>query len=250
MSRFGVKEVANLTLYDLKTGEPALFLDSLKLTNVENSAEESFATGGQGGGRLIGWNYGRTAVFNVQDALLNPKAIAMQAGTELEKKVEDIYVREVLTGVAGATDTEVKLSHVPSNTVKLYITEDGYGHDTKIATADMVVTGDKVAVPNAVLADGKQVIAYYTRKSVSEAEIITISSSKFGGYYKAIGDTFWRNEANGEDEMVQIVIGKAKITSNFTLTMQPDGDPSVFDFNLDVFKEAGSDDMIKFIRYQ
>lgn len=227
MSRFGVKEVANLTLYDLKTKEPVLFLDSLKLTNVENSAEESFASGGQGGGRLIGWNYGRTAVFNVQDALLNPKAIAMQAGTEVVKKVQDIYMREVLTSVAGTGETEVKLSHVPSNDVKLYISEDGYGHDTKIATLDITATGDKLAIPTASLGAGVQVIAYYTRKSVSEAEIITISSSKFGGYYMAIGDTFWRNEANGEDEMVQIVIGKAKITSNFTLTMQPDGDPSV-----------------------
>jgi hypothetical protein len=60
----------------------------------------------------------------------------------------------------------------------------------------------------------------------------------------------WRNEANSQDEMVQIVIPKAKISSQFTITMQPTGDPSVFDFNLDVFKDPNSTDMVKFIRYE
>lgn len=243
MGRFGVKEVSNVTLYNLVTQEPELFLDTLKLSNLENASEETFATGGQGGSRLVGWDYNRTATFNVQDALLNPKAIAMQVGNQLEKKIEKIRMREVVAVANG----EVTFERTPlAGTVKLYVTEDGYGQDEKVTT--FTVATNKATLTE--VEDGTQLIAYYMFETTEEAETITISSNKFGGYYMVVGDTFWRNEKTGEDEKVQIYIPKAKISSAFTLTMQPDGDPSVFDFNLSVFKDPNSTDMVKLIRYK
>jgi hypothetical protein len=253
MARFGVKEVADCTFYNLLTGKPELFLDTLKMSNLENNAETTYATGGQSAPRLVGWDFNRTATFNIQDALLNPKAIAMQTGTAVEKKVEQVRKREVLvTKDDGSGNSEITLAKTPATgtDVFLFETSDGYEHTKEVAKASMTITGDKIEVPSATLTVGTKVIAYYQFETTADAEVITITSNNFGGYYMVTGDTVWRNEANGQDEMVQIVIPKAKISSNFTLTMQPDGDPSVFDFNLDVFKDPSSTDMVKIIRYQ
>jgi len=251
MPRFGVKEVANVMFQNLVTGKIDLYLDTLKMSNLENAVESVYATGGQGGGRLVGWDFGRTANFVIQDALLNPKAIAMQAGTELEKKVETIYERFVTVSTDdGNGNSLIQLEHQPiEGSVQVFLTADGYAQDDDVPTPSITIDGSNLKVPSAALPVGQQVIVYYAWESAATAEVITIKSDKFGGFYRVIGKTFWRNEATGLDERVQIVIPKAKISSNFTLTMQPDGDPSVFDFNLDVFKDPASTDMVKLVRY-
>ncbi|EJW14020.1 hypothetical protein M5X00_29570 [Paenibacillus alvei] len=251
MARFGVKEVADVMLINLLTNKVDLFLDTLKLSNLENAAETVYANGGKGAPRLVSWDFGRTATFNIQDALLNPKSIAMQAGTELEKKVETIYERVVLmTTDDGSGNSKFTLEHTPdAGSVEIYETTDGYGQDKEVDKQTITVTGSDVTVPSASLAVGTQVIVYFTYQSTSDSEVITLKSDKFGGFYKVVGKTFWRSEATGKDEKVQIVIPKAKISSAFTLTMQPDGDPSVFDLNLDVFKDPSSTDMVKIVRY-
>lgn len=251
MPRFGVKEVADVTFYNLLTGKPELFLDTLKLSNLENNAESVYANGGKGAPRLVGWDFGRTATFNVQDALLNPKAIAMQTGTQLEQKVEKIYMRERLVTIDdGSGNSKISLEQAPlTGSITVYETSDGYAHDKEVATASITVTGKDITVPSASLAVGKQVIVYYQYETASTVEVLTIKSDKYSGFYRVVGDTLWRNEATGADEKVQLVIPKAKIMSQFTLTMQPDGDPSVFDFNLDVFKDTNTTDMVKIVRY-
>lgn len=247
MARFGVKDVANVTFYNLVTGEPELYLDSLKLSNLENASEQVYAQGGSGNPRLVGWDYNRTSVFNIQDALLNPKAIAMQTGNALEKKIETIHARKVLGVQDNAGTAEITLPKAPiEGTVFVYKTTDGIEQTEKV---DGVTIADTKITATGLVA-GEQVIVYYQYETTQEAEVITISSDKFGGYYKVVGDTLWRNERNGADELVQLVIPKAKIISTFNINMAPDGDPSVFDFNLDVFKETGSTDMVRIVRYE
>ena len=46
--KFGAKEVMDATFYDLQTGKPVLFCDTLKLSTVEVKASQSFARGGKG----------------------------------------------------------------------------------------------------------------------------------------------------------------------------------------------------------
>lgn len=55
---------------------------------------------------------------------------------------------------------------------------------------------------------------------------VTISPDTFPGTYKIIGDTFMRSEKTGKDEPFQFIIGKAKVLSNVTITLQAEGDPS------------------------
>jgi hypothetical protein len=62
--KFGIKEVANVYFQALadndafgeKKGDIVLFLDTLKVSTIETSAENVAATGGWGNPRLIQWD--------------------------------------------------------------------------------------------------------------------------------------------------------------------------------------------------
>ena len=60
-----------------------------------------------------------------------------------------------------------------------------------------------------------------------EGSVIEISANSFPGTYYVCGDTYARSEASGEDEFFQFIIPKAKVTSENTITLEAEGDPSV-----------------------
>jgi len=61
-----------------------------------------------------------------------------------------------------------------------------------------------------------------------------------------------RSQKTGKDEAFQFVIGKAKVLSEVTLTLEAEGDPSTFEMTLNVLRddnERGDKEMMKLIRY-
>ena len=52
LDRYGIKEVADVTFYDVNDdgsrGAPVLYLDTLKVSTIEQTAEEAEARGGKG----------------------------------------------------------------------------------------------------------------------------------------------------------------------------------------------------------
>ena len=258
MNRFGVHDVLDFTFYDKVTGEPVLTLDTLKMSNMEATAESVYATGGSGNNRLLGWDFGREVLFNLQDALLNPQTVALQTGVDLKKDKALIKTREsVIAEVVDPTNPEgevthvkIPLSHVPlAKGMFAYKTANGVTQGEKIDLKDAVVADQAITVPAENLDGGDRVIVHYQFETVNESETIVIDSNKFPAFYEGVGDMVWRNETTGIDERVQIQIPKLKVSSSFSLQMQPDGDPAVFDLDIDVFKEAGETEMVKIIRY-
>lgn len=84
--QYGIKEVADVTLYSIHkkqdgSGElyyvPALYLDTLKVSTVEKSAESVWAQGGLGNARLIAWDYGKTIDVTLEDALCTPASLGL-----------------------------------------------------------------------------------------------------------------------------------------------------------------------------
>lgn len=84
--QYGIKEVADVTLYSIhkkKDGSggvyyvPALFLDTLKVSTVEETGENTWAQGGIGNGKLINWNYGKEINVTLEDALCTPASLGM-----------------------------------------------------------------------------------------------------------------------------------------------------------------------------
>lgn len=61
LDRYGIKEVADVTFYQIdKTSGmptvPVLYLDTLKVSTIEQTAETSEARGGKGNPALIMWD--------------------------------------------------------------------------------------------------------------------------------------------------------------------------------------------------
>ena len=180
---FGIKEVADVAFYnvgdvvsiDTTTGavnvkqdaKPLFILDTLKVSSIEATAEQSEAKGGKGNAPLIVWDYGREVNITLQDAVMSTQTLSMMF--------------------------------------------------------ENAATGE------------------------TANEEIIISANTFPGNYTVVGKTFARDVATGKDDLFVWYVPKAKVNSEVTLTMEAEGDPTVFDMNLRVLRnEDGS--MVKMYR--
>lgn len=92
LNRFGVKEVADVRFYDITEGAdasaaaayaavkgktPVIEFDTLKVSNIESTAESSDARGGKGNAALISWDYGREVTLTIEDALMSMECLAL-----------------------------------------------------------------------------------------------------------------------------------------------------------------------------
>lgn len=91
--KYGIKEVADVTFYSInRIGDeefytPVLFLDTLKVSTIEKSAEKVNAEGGYGNKKLITWNFGKEVTLNLEDALFTPASMSMIWGGSLDARL-------------------------------------------------------------------------------------------------------------------------------------------------------------------
>jgi hypothetical protein len=238
--RYGLKEVANVIFFDVSTNKPAIFFDTLKVSTIENESESAEARGGQGNGRLMSWDYGRTASLTLSDALLSDTSLALLSGNAVKTDGIVATGREVLTVNAGAVTLA---EEVKGNSLTLYKVEGGIMTE-EIST--FTVTGAEVAITSGAT-DGEQVMAFYQYDVTNaDASQVTFSANSFPATYRVVGDTVVRGE-DGVDRKMQFVIPKAKLQSAFSLTMDVEN-VATFDFNLDVLVEAGTNKLYDIIR--
>lgn len=76
--------------------------------------------------------------------------------------------------------------------------------------------------------------------------VITINANKFPGVYAVVGQTYAR-DTDGVDHLFTFYIPKAKIQSENTITMEAEGDPTVFNLSLRVLRGNDQGDMVQFI---
>lgn len=174
--KFGIKEVADVRFYEVgkvtvaadtgavtAEGEPVLDLDSLKVSTMEFTAEQTEARGGKGNPPLIIWDYGREVNVTLEDALLSIQSMEVMFGKK------------------------------------------------------------------------------------SDNGRIVIDANSFPGTYAVVGKTFARNFTDGKDHLFTFYIPKAKVQSENTITMEAEGDPSVFNMSLRVLRDNDGK-MVELIR--
>jgi hypothetical protein len=71
----------------------------------------------------------------------------------------------------------------------------------------------------------------------SSTTSVEIGADTYPGYYQIKGQTFAKT-TEGETKLFKFEIPKAKISSNVTLTMEAEGDPTVFDMTLTVLQHT------------
>ena len=96
--QYGIKEVADVTLYAIELDEndeeiyiPVLYLDTLKISSIEQTAEQTSARGGLGNPHLITWDYGKEITVNLEDALYTPASMSMLWGGKYASKSVELW---------------------------------------------------------------------------------------------------------------------------------------------------------------
>ena len=96
--QYGIKEVADVCLYAIELDEnddevyvPVLYLDTLKVSTVEETAEQTSARGGLGNPELIIWDYGKEITVTLEDALYSPASQGMTWGGKFGAKKFTLY---------------------------------------------------------------------------------------------------------------------------------------------------------------
>lgn len=178
LGNFGIKEVADVRFYPAgaivysagaegsgafsfsagySAADKVLEFTTLKVSNLEFTAEQTEARGGKGNPPLIIWDYGRECNVNIEDALLSADCMKALFGNSKDEKN------------------------------------------------------------------------------------ITVSAEKFPGNYSVIGITYARNQTDGKDHLFTFYVPNAKVNSEITLSMEAEGDPTVFAMNLRALRTSASD---------
>ena len=232
LDKYGIKEVCDVTFYELdsngKPTNPVLYLDTLKVSTMEQTAESTDHRGGKGNAILISWDFNKEINVTLTDALFSPKSMAIMFGNG--------KVKAVKKGTKGALIMKTE------EFVATYEGPDGMAYEK--------------LNPKFYDAEGKVVSQFEVGQryfcsfdlAIADSYIIDISANSFPGSYFVTGDTYIRSQESGKDEFFQLVFPKAKITSENTLTMEAEGDASTFDMNLKILRPADGK-MVRLIKY-
>ncbi len=246
LEQYGIKEVCDFTLYDIgadgKPTVPVLYLDTLKVSTLEQTAEDTSAKGGKGNADLIIWDFGKEINITLEDALFSAKSMAIMFGNGTVTDYTGASAFIMKTEKFVATNTTVPTDADASGWSAKYTAPDGKLYEKK----NPKFFDAKGATP-ATLTVGE---TYFCSFDVAvDGAIIDIGASTFPGTYYAVGDTFARSRTTGKDEEFQLIIPKAKVMSENTITMEAEGDPSVFNMNLRVLRPADGK-MVRLVKYK
>lgn len=226
--------------------EPVLFLDTLKVSTIEQASESTNANGGRGNAKLMTWDYGKEITLSIEDALYTPASMAA------------IWAGEQGDIASGVKDTTM-IDRMEKITAKRsFIVPAGNQEGTPSegnVTAQAVYYDPKTMKPfqdGTPIAEG-EVVYKFTRSVAYEGNsignTIEISADKFPGTYRVVGETLVRDKATGEDQRFQFIIPEAKMsTSDSAITLEADGEPVVFSFSMDVLRPDNGV-MMKFVQF-
>lgn len=254
LARYGIKEVADVTFYDINEDGtprvPVLYLDTLKVTTIEQTAEETEARGGKGNAALIAWDYGKEINVTIEDALFSAKSMAIMFGNgSVAPYTGDqafiMKTEQFIASASAALPEQGDASGETSSTAgwnPYFNGPDGKHKYIKLNPKFFTANNEKATA----LVEGEPYFCSYD--ILVDGAVIEVSANSFPGTYYVTGDTYARSEATGDDEFFQFIIPKAKIQSENTITLEAEGDPSVFNMNLKVLRPADGV-MMKLVKY-
>lgn len=371
--QYGIRDVANVTLYSIKKNQngdlkhvPVLFLDTLKLFTSEKTAQEVYATGGQGNSQLIGWDFGKEIKLNIEDALFTPASMSLIWGGKFDANNQSIpvdlvnqslvstkalitineildYTTDPVNGDTWVTNSEVYFNNGEKELITFTInykensepawtatpitisaqtynvsflspellspSSIGFNLSTAINNVYFLERMEKIVAKKQFAIDTEKnnlhsncrFISKYNESELSvyidpktmqpfesntntfkkgDGTIITgsfrvikqgeifyrwvrekapegqslgmsieINPKTFSGFYRLVGETSVKNRVTGKNENFQISFPKIKISSEASLNLTPDGDPTVFNLSCTVLKSKDGP-MMNMVKYK
>lgn len=291
LDRYGIKEVADVTFYEIKDdgtpGKPVLFLDTLKVSTIEQTAEQVDARGGKGNPKLITWDYGKEINVTVEDALFSPKSMSIMLGDGTVQQGGGAYILKTCVIRMGETANSVTKAQKEyivadvydategSKRVKLYLGAENTAPAGEVKINGQLLFTDGTATSVLYDEDGTIIDSAFTESDLkalyttgqsdatgaysghkfmftywlkATTKTITVSGDSFPGTYYIQGDTYSRSDVTGKDQFFQFIIPKAKMSSENTITLEAEGDPATFSMNLTVLRPE-SGEMMKLVQY-
>ena len=267
--KFGVREVANVVFkarekqkigsLTFNPGQPVLYIDTAKISTIDQNATTFYAVGGLNHARLLGWQGQKQLTFTVENAVLSPISVnllskASQKQEQAETTVSfhqttrDLMVSEY--GVIDLSDYLNQNEEIDPMSPLFIISLDRYWDITSQALSYFEVssvtdknkgtikgktleyTGDEAESPlNAMV-----IVDYYIKKSsqnVTQFQILANDLSTY--YYYVQAQTLFRRQHDGVDIPTSITFPNVKIQPNFSLPFHPSGQPATFSFVMDAF---------------
>lgn len=225
---------------------PVLFLDTLKVSTLEQASEKTSATGGSGNSKLITWDYGKEITLSIEDALYTPASMAAIWGGEhgdVKNGVKDTHVIDRTEKITAKRNFIIPAGNSLGVPTEGDMTATTVYFDLK--TMEPYQDGTPIAEGEVLLKFTRSVA--YDNNSIGNT--IEISADAFPGTYKVVGETCVRDKATGEDQRFQFIIPEAKMSADSTaITLEAEGDPAVFSFTMDVQRPENGV-MIKFVQF-
>jgi hypothetical protein len=273
LDKYAIKEVADVMFYELDSkgapSAPVLYLDTLKVSTIEQSSETVDATGGKGNVKLLSWDTNKEITLTLEDALFSAKSLGIMFGGSMEWKgpnQEVLKTLEIKNVEKASTDgfLELKIKdqkfYISTGLVTAFSYQDATGKDVTdpvaVASPDWKEKKSK---------DEKQTIEFVTfdlldctseaaargdsNGIVKNGMTIDVGAEFDSNTYYITGDTYARNYQSGQDEFLQFIVPKGKVSAeDVSLTMEADGDPATFSMSVKCLK-SNSGSMIKLVKY-
>lgn len=243
MALYGIKDCANLQLFDKATGVPVVYTDYANVSTNEWSSERVYAN--SKGARAIAWDYDRQGTLQVEMEVFDLQWLAIAAGSEIKQGEAQVAKREV---VRVGTDKKVTLSGSPveGSVAVVPVGADEVEHIgdplvsvvvdgttvTEIGAGQFTANGSEITFASDAI-EGTPYAVYYLVQE-SDAKTFTISADKFPKSFKIVADAMIREKETGKDEFVQITYPNARPQSNFTITMSAT-EPTNLQVTFDLF---------------
>ena len=278
LNKYAIKEVADVMFYELDSAgapsAPVLYLDTLKTSTLSQSAETVDARGGKGNVKLLTWDTNKELTIELTDALFSAKSLGIMFGGTMkdngnsQEVLKTLKFNEVKTvGESSASTTgywkfTIKdVEYAISKTKCTYFKyKDGETDPSPIAYADAAAAEAITAfdfVTFDLLDCTKCVNGYAVARQTGANDngvvkggiTIDITSNFNSNTYYITGDTYARNFESGQDEFLQFIIPKGKVSAeDVSLTMEADGDPAEFAMTVQCLK-ANDGSMVKLVKY-
>lgn len=275
LDKYAIKEVADVMFYELDSkgapSAPVLYLDTLKTSTLEQSSETVDATGGKGNVKLLSWDTNKELTLTLEDALFSAKSLGIMFGGRMEWKGTDQEVLKTVRAkdvnydsVKDMLSFKIKNDtfYLDADKATAFSYKDAEGHDK--VDPQPVTTPDWSNMTNtADQASGRvQPIEFITfdlldcvnsdtngTSIVTDGLTINVTAEFDSNTYYITGDTYARNYQSGQDEFLQFIIPKGKVSAeDVSLTMEADGDPATFSMSVKCLK-ANDNSMIKLVKY-
>ena len=225
MALYGIKDCANLSLFDLATGKPVLFSDYANVSTNEWTSERVYAN--SKGTRAIAWDYDKQGTLQVEMEVFDLKWLAITAGSDIVEGEADVAKREKLNVASNKLTVSGSPVEGSIQVVKLKadeiehdgeaLTEVPFSEGGAVTAGQFMANGNEITL-DASTEDGEAYAVYYVVKD-SGARTITISADKFPKAFRVVADALIREKESGKDEFIQIEYPNARPQGNFTVTM-------------------------------